>query len=85
MKIHLENIGKKFGKEWIFKNVNLNFKSAEPFAILGPNGSGKSTFLQIIAGNLSPNEGIINYSKAEKIIETPCHIQRDSLSYRNLS
>lgn len=61
MHISLENIGKKYGKTWIFKGLNASIESGDRFAILGGNGSGKSTLLKIIAGQADPNSGIIIY------------------------
>ena len=61
MKIILDNIGKRFHREWIFRNVNYEFSGSEKYSILGTNGSGKSTLLQIIAGAVSQSEGTINY------------------------
>ncbi len=61
MDIKLEQIGKKFNRDWIFRNINLEFKSNERVAILGGNGSGKSTLLQIISGYLTPSEGSITW------------------------
>jgi ABC-type multidrug transport system ATPase subunit len=66
--IQLENIGKKFGREWIFKNVNHSLSGADKVVILGGNGSGKSTLLKIISGFLSPSEGKISYTKNNHII-----------------
>ncbi|MEI6172588.1 MAG: ABC transporter ATP-binding protein [Bacteroidota bacterium] len=61
MRIQLENIGKKFNTEWIFRNVTFLFEENAASAILGRNGSGKSTLLQVIAGNLHPTSGQITY------------------------
>ncbi len=61
MRITLENIGKRFNKEWIFRNVNYEFSGENKYAILGTNGCGKSTLLQIIAGASSQSEGEIKY------------------------
>jgi len=69
LKIELENIGRRFNKEWIFKQVNYQFIQGESYAILGPNGSGKSTFMQVIAGNLSPSDGKISYSIDNRILD----------------
>ncbi|MES2873068.1 MAG: ABC transporter ATP-binding protein [Bacteroidota bacterium] len=63
MKIILEQIGRRFNREWIFKNVNYTFEAGKTYAILGANGSGKSTLLQLISGSLTSSEGKINYSK----------------------
>ena len=61
MTIQLENIGKKYLREWIFKNVNYEFLSKEAYAITGANGAGKSTFLQILSGIIPATQGNIIY------------------------
>jgi ABC-type multidrug transport system ATPase subunit len=66
--ISLDNIGKKFGKEWIFRNVDLKISSGEKIVILGGNGSGKSTLLQIISGYVSPSEGTLKFSNGKEEI-----------------
>lgn len=68
MKLTLEGIGKKYNRDWIFKNVHTTFSTGTSYAILGPNGSGKSTLLKIISGHLIPSEGKIKYL-IEKEIE----------------
>ena len=69
MKIFLDKVGKRYNYEWVFKAISFQFHSGTSYAILGANGSGKSTLLQIIAGNLSPSEGKVNYTLHEKKIE----------------
>jgi ABC-type multidrug transport system ATPase subunit len=59
MKIKLSNAGKRFNREWIFRNASLEFVSGKSYAITGPNGSGKSTLLQSIGGMLQLSEGSI--------------------------
>ena len=66
MKISLNNAGKKYYREWIFRKTNLSFSSGQNTVILGPNGSGKSTLLQVIAGAVLPNEGSIYYHDGVK-------------------
>ena len=65
MKISLQNIGKRFNREWIFRNVSYDFSNENKYALLGTNGSGKSTLLQIIAGAMSQTEGEIKYEDKE--------------------
>jgi len=67
MKIALNNVGRRFNKEWIFKNLSAEFISGESYAILGPNGSGKSTLLSVLTGSLTPSEGEISYSNSKEI------------------
>lgn len=59
MKIKLSKAGKRFNREWIFRDADLEFISGEAYAITGPNGSGKSTLLQCIGGMLQLSEGTI--------------------------
>lgn len=61
MKIKLSEVGKRFNREWIFRNLNLEFSTGRNYAITGPNGSGKSTLLQIIAGATTLSEGEVQY------------------------
>lgn len=61
MKIELQNAGKRFNREWIYRHASLTFISSNAYAITGPNGSGKSTLLQAIGGMLQLSEGNIQY------------------------
>lgn len=70
MQIELENIGRRFNREWIFRNINYTFKQGSSYAVLGANGSGKSTLLSVISGSLTPSEGNLRYKEAAgKLIE----------------
>lgn len=80
VKLILDNIGRHFNREWIFKQVNYTFISNEAYAILGTNGSGKSTLLQLIAGNLSPSTGTINYYLNNELIDTENIFEHISLA-----
>lgn len=62
MIITLQNISKKFRKEWIIKELSIQLEN-DAYLIAGPNGSGKSTLLKIISGFLSPTKGSIKYTK----------------------
>lgn len=65
MKIELQKAGKRFNREWIFRNATLQFHASNAYAITGPNGSGKSTLLQAIGGMLQLSEGTIHYSSGK--------------------
>jgi ABC-type multidrug transport system ATPase subunit len=62
MKISLINAGKRFNRDWIFRNFNYGFTTGNAYAITGPNGSGKSTLLQIIGGAMIMSEGNVQYA-----------------------
>lgn len=54
-----KDVGKKFGKTWIFRHLDFELKTGEKVAITGKNGVGKSTLLQIMASYLTPAQGQI--------------------------
>lgn len=70
MRIQLTNASKKYNRDSIFKNANINFLSGETHAIVGSNGSGKSTLLQIIAGGIALSKGNIEWKCVDKDIDT---------------
>jgi ABC-type multidrug transport system ATPase subunit len=67
MQITLNNVGKRFNREWIFRHCSYEFVSGKSYAITGSNGSGKSTLLQVIAGSLTHNEGTIEFNNEQRI------------------
>jgi ABC-type multidrug transport system ATPase subunit len=69
MKISLDHIGRRFNREWIFRDINYEFESGSSYAILGANGAGKSTLLQVISGSLSSSEGKISYLQGDTAID----------------
>ncbi len=59
------------------KNINLNIKKGEIFAMLGPNGAGKTTLISIICGIVNPTSGKVtvdNYNIINDYRETRSRI-----------
>ena len=59
------------------KNINLNIKKGEIFAMLGPNGAGKTTLISIICGIIIPSSGNVlvdNYDIINDFRETRSRI-----------
>lgn len=61
MTIQVQNIGKRYRLEWIFRGLTHSFQAGDRWAILGPNGSGKSTLMKVLSGHLSPSKGDIAF------------------------
>jgi ABC-type multidrug transport system ATPase subunit len=61
LSITLQNLGRRYNREWIFRHVDYTFSFGKKYAVLGPNGSGKSTLLKVISGSLAPSDGKIVY------------------------
>ena len=70
MEIRLENTGKRFNREWIFRGMSHSFQINNSYAVLGSNGSGKSTLLQMVCGFARPSEGevfaLVNNQRIEQ-------------------
>lgn len=59
MKLRVEGIRKKFGRELVLKDIHFDVEEGKFLTILGDSGSGKSTILKIITGLVEPDDGRI--------------------------
>ena len=57
--IKTENLSKKYKDKEAVKNLNLEIKEGELFALLGTNGAGKTTTIKMISGLILPTSGEI--------------------------
>jgi heme exporter protein A len=53
-------VGRRFGGQWVFRNIELELDRGDVLCVVGSNGSGKSTLLRILAGLLSPSVGSVS-------------------------
>ena len=63
----LENVKFRFETELVLDIDRVTVSSGEVVLLTGANGSGKTTLLRVMAGLLTPEEGVIQY-KNEPII-----------------
>ena len=59
MSLILQDIGRRVGRKWILRHLQLEVANGECLALLGPSGCGKSTTLRLIAGLDLADEGSI--------------------------
>ncbi len=62
----LRNLNKQFDGAPLISNFNYAFSRADRVGIIGPNGIGKSTLLNLIAGNLVPDQGEVEVGPTVK-------------------
>ncbi|MCZ4409902.1 ABC transporter ATP-binding protein [Cryomorphaceae bacterium 1068] len=58
--IEVKNLSKRFGKNKVLIDLNLDIRKPGIFAVLGPNGSGKTTLIKSILGMNIPDKGSIS-------------------------
>jgi ATP-binding cassette subfamily F protein 3 len=67
MLLQVSGISKYYGAKAVLSEITLQIEERERIGLVGVNGAGKSTLLQIIAGELSYDEGSIFKAKDTRI------------------
>jgi len=57
--LNISNLSKSFGLRTLFSGLSLTIGERDRIAVLGSNGSGKTTLFEMIAGNITPDDGVI--------------------------
>jgi branched-chain amino acid transport system ATP-binding protein len=57
--LRIDRLSKSFGGLIATNNVTLEFERGQVHAIIGPNGAGKTTLINLLSGDLLPNDGTI--------------------------
>lgn len=57
------NVSFSFGNRVILENASFFMQKGEHIGLVGLNGEGKSTFIKMITGSLTPDEGKIEWCK----------------------
>ncbi len=65
MRLHCNNLVKKYGARTVVKEVSLEVEQGEIVGLLGPNGAGKTTSFYMITGLIKPNAGRIFLDNTE--------------------
>lgn len=73
----LRHIHLAFGGPPLLKDISLRIEPGERICLLGRNGTGKSTLLRLIAGELKPDQGIIDRQQGLRIARLAQDVPRD--------
>jgi heme exporter protein A len=65
-RIEARGLAKRFGRNFLFNNLNFEAETGNSLCVTGPNGSGKSTLLKILAGVLAPTKGAVAYADMDR-------------------
>ena len=61
-----ENVTHGFGARQILEEASFRLLKGEHIGLIGANGEGKSTFLNIITGKITPDQGKITWARHVK-------------------
>jgi ABC-type sugar transport system ATPase subunit len=85
--IVLRSISKRFGNTQALKSVSLTVCPGEIHALIGENGAGKSTLINIMAGEVQPDEGEMLFEQRRTVWPDPhaAGLNGISVVYQELS
>ncbi|WP_078549940.1 ABC-F family ATP-binding cassette domain-containing protein [Litchfieldia alkalitelluris] len=63
----VKNLSHGFGDRAIFNDVSFRLLKGEHIGLIGANGEGKSTFMNIITGQLQPDDGKVEWSRNVRV------------------
>ena len=75
--LDVRGLSKRFGRSRLFQDLSFSMEPGQSLAVTGANGSGKSTLLRILAGVLSPDEGVVSLYVGGMLVgreERPLHV-----------
>ena len=61
--LKVSNVSFSFGNRTILENASFVLQKGEHVGLIGLNGEGKSTFIKMITGSITPDEGKIEWCK----------------------
>jgi len=57
--VETKDISFRYSDDWIIKDFSFILQRGDKLGIVGPNGSGKTTLVNLLLGNLLPQQGLI--------------------------
>ncbi len=65
--LSVEGISKAYGERVIFEPLSFGISKGQKIALIAKNGSGKTTILKIIAQQVTPDAGLVNFRKGTQV------------------
>lgn len=84
MLVRLKELCLTFGLKPVFAHINLVIPAGQKIALVGRNGEGKSTFLKMLAGEILPDSGKIEFAGGAKVSYLPQSIPNIDKTVRQI-
>ena len=59
--LSVENLGKRYGERVLFSEVSFGLEQGQKMALVAKNGEGKTTLLELLNGDIKPDEGDVTW------------------------
>jgi branched-chain amino acid transport system ATP-binding protein len=69
--LQLNNVSKFYGALKAVDDVSVAVEGGEALAVIGPNGAGKTTLFNLIAGDVAPTKGRIEFDGSDMTAMAP--------------
>jgi len=66
--VEVTELSLKLGGKPVLKNVSFGLAAGSRTAILGPTAAGKTLLVQILAGLLAPDQGLVAYNGVSQVV-----------------
>ena len=78
--LQMKNISKRYGKQNVLQDLNMNIMPSSITGLLGPNGSGKTTIFNILLGIIKMDAGelFINHDGKKILTLDRCQSIKDA-------
>lgn len=57
IRLVMQNLGKRYSKRWVVKDVSFSVEQGQVVGLLGPNGAGKTTSFYMVVGLVNMDKG----------------------------
>jgi len=84
MLIEAVSVSKRYGRDWVLRNLDFQLAKHEALALVGPNGVGKTTLLRVLAGLVRPTQGSVRLGGRVGFLANPPAFHRHFTGAENL-
>jgi ATP-binding cassette subfamily F protein 3 len=73
--VHIIDVSHGYSGRTLFERVGLQVETGDRIGLVGPNGSGKTTLLRLLAGETSPQSGLVRFAEGVQVGYLPQDVQ----------
>jgi heme exporter protein A len=83
--LEAQSLSKRYGRDWVIRDLDFRLEPGEVVALLGPNGVGKTTLLRLLAGLIRASRGQVRRQGRVGLLANPPAFHRHFTGEENLS